>query len=292
VRTFVRKVGVWFVVASIAYLAWWILAHGRLHATWHQGGHHGSFWLGVDLVIALTVSWIPLVADYTRFSTTRRAAFWGAGVGYLLPTLFQFGFGALLVLSHPSIDGPTAVLTTVAAGGIGSVLALLALTVDETDEAFANVYSTAVSLQNWFPRVSQRLLITAVAVLATAVALVLDLTRYQQFLLLLGAFFVPLFGVLLADWLRSGLHYTRDDVFHAPAFRPGMVLAWLVGFMLYEWIAQTQDLGFWSRFIGDLHPPHGGIGASLPGFAAAFGLALVLGELERFAGRRPLAVRD
>ena len=36
----------------------------------------------------------------------RRAAFWGVGLGYLLPTLFQFGFGAILVLSHPSIDGP------------------------------------------------------------------------------------------------------------------------------------------------------------------------------------------
>ena len=141
VRTFVRKVGVWAVLASIAYLAWWILAHGHLHETWRQGGHHGSFWLGVDLVIALTVSWVPLVADYTRFARGRRAAFVGAGLGYLLPTLFQFGFGAILVLSHPSIQGPTDVLTTVAAGGVGSVLALLALTVDETDEAFANIYS-------------------------------------------------------------------------------------------------------------------------------------------------------
>jgi nucleobase:cation symporter-1, NCS1 family len=292
VRRFVRKVGIWAVGASIVYLAWWILAHGHLHRIWHQGGHHGSFWLGVDLVIALTVSWIPLVADYTRFSTTRRAAFWGAGLGYLLPTLFQFGFGAVLVLSHPAIDGPTAVLTTVAAGGVGSVLALLALTVDETDEAFANVYSTAVSLQNWFPRASQRALITAVAIAATGIALVLDLTRYQQFLLLLGAFFVPLFGVLLADWLRNGLHYSADDVFRAPTFRPGMVFAWLVGVMLYEWIAQTADLGFWTHFLGQLHPPHGGIGASLPGFAAAFGLALVLGELERLVGARLVAVRD
>jgi hypothetical protein len=38
---------------------------------------------------------------------TRRAAFWGAGLGYLFPTLFQFGFGAILVLSHPSIAGPS-----------------------------------------------------------------------------------------------------------------------------------------------------------------------------------------
>ena len=238
------------------------------------------------------MSWIPLVADYTRFSTGRRAAFWGAGLGYFFPTLFQFGFGAILVLSHPAIDGPTAVLTTVAAGGVGSVLALLALTVDETDEAFANVYSTAVSLQNWFPRTSQRALITGVAVLATAVALALDLTRYQQFLLLLGAFFVPLFGVLLADWLRNGLHYEPEDVFQAATFRPGMVTAWLVGFGLYEWIAQTQDLGFWTRFLGRLHPPHGGVGASLPGFAAAFGLALLLGEVERLFAGRLVPVRD
>ena len=76
------------------------------------------------LVIALTVSWVSLVADYTRFSRTPRSAFIGVGVGYLLPTLFQFGFGAVLVLSHPSITGPTDVLTTVAAGGVSGRLAM------------------------------------------------------------------------------------------------------------------------------------------------------------------------
>ena len=281
VRRYVRKIGIWAVAASVVYLAVWIIDNADVGRLWHEGGSGGSFWLGVDLVIALTVSWVPLVADYTRFSRDRRSAFIGAGVGYLLPTLFQFGFGAILVLSHPSITGPTDVLTTVAAGGVGSVLALLALTVDETDEAFANIYSTAVSLQNFLPRASQRLLIVAVAVLATAVSLVINLTQYQQFLLLLGAFFVPLFGVLLADWLAAGRHYTREDVFGGPLWRPGMIAAWLVGFGLYEWIAQTQDLGFWSRALSHLHPPQGGIGASLPSFGAAFALAFVVARARR-----------
>lgn len=276
VRRFVRKVGIWAVGASIVYLAVWIVRHADVGALWHRGGSGGSFWLGVDLVIALTVSWIPLVADYTRFSRSRAAGFWGAGLGYLLPTFFQFGFGALLVLSHPAIQGPTDVLTTVAAGGVGSVLALLALTVDETDEAFANIYSTAMSLQNYLPRVSQKLLITLVAALATLVSLGVDLTRYQQFLLLLGAFFVPLFGVLLADWLASGRHYAPEDVFGAAAWRPGMIGAWLAGFLVYEWIAQTQGLGFWSRWLAHLHPLHGGVGASLPSFAASLALGLAV----------------
>jgi NCS1 family nucleobase:cation symporter-1 len=273
VRRFVRKIGIWAVAASIVYLAVWIIQHGHVTKLWHAGGHGGSFWLAVDLVIALTVSWV-------------RAAFVGAGLGYLLPTLFQFGFGAILVLSHPSISGPADVLTTVAAGGVGSILALLALTVDETDEAFANIYSTAVSLQNYVPRASQRLLIVCVAVVATAISLGIDLTQYQQFLLLLGAFFVPLFGVLLADWLVAGRHYDRDDIFGGPLWRPGMIASWIVGFCLYEWIAQTQGLGFWSRFLSHLHPPHGGIGASLPSFATAFALAAAVTLPGRAAARR------
>ena len=283
VRRFVRKVAVWAVAASVVYLAYWILRHGHVGRLWNEGGHGGSFWTGTDLVIALSVSWIPLVADYTRFSTGRRAAFWGTGLGYLLPSLFQFGFGAILVLSHPSIDGPTAVLTTVAAGGVASLLALLALTVDETDEAFANVYSAAVSLQNLAPDVPQRLLVLVASVIATGGALAFDLTQYSQFLYLLGAFFVPLFGVLVADWVRSGMRYERDDIFNGPAVRPGMIASWIVGFLLYEWLAQPLDLGFWTSFLADLHPLHSQIGASLPSFGAAFGLAYLAGAVERRA---------
>jgi nucleobase:cation symporter-1, NCS1 family len=282
VRQFVRKIGIWAVAASIVYLGYWILAHGHVQELWHRSGQGGSFWLAVDLVIALSVSWIPLVADYSRFSTTRRAAFWGVGLGYLLPTLFQFGFGAILVLSHPSITGPVAVLTTVAAGGIGSFLALLALTVDETDEAFANVYSAAVSSQNVLTGVPQRVLVVGSAVIATAGALAFDLTNYQQFLLLLGAFFVPLFGVLLADWLLNGMHYDADDIFRGPALRPGMIASWLAGFAVYEWLAQTPGLGFWSDFVARLHPPHAQIGASLP----SFGVAFALGAIVSLAARR------
>ena len=286
VRRFVRKIGIWAVGASVLYLAVWILRHGELSANWHRGGQGGSFFAGMDLVIALCVSWIPLVADYTRFSTTRRAAFWGAGLGYLFPTLFQFGFGAILVLSHPSIDpsNPGTVLTTIAAAGVASFLALLALTVDETDEAFANIYSTAVSLQNFTPEAPQRALIVGCSVLATAGALVFDLTQYSQFLYLLGAFFVPLFGVLVADWVRRGLHYTPADVFEGPAVRPGMIVSWLAGFMLYEWLAQSQGLGFWTDFLARLHPLHSQIGASLPSFALAFALAWAVSLVGRRAG--------
>ncbi len=158
VRRFVRKFAIWAVAASVVYLGWWILDGADLGALWSESGdHHGSFWLAVDTVIAVTVSWAPLVADYARFSRDRRSAFYGVGLGYLLPTLFQFGFGSVLVLSR-GVDPnhPELILTAIAGGGFAAALALLALTFDETDEAFANVYSAALSTQNLLPRVSQR----------------------------------------------------------------------------------------------------------------------------------------
>jgi nucleobase:cation symporter-1, NCS1 family len=281
VRRFVRKFAIWAVAASVVYLAWWILDAANLGRLWSGAGeHHGSFWLAVDTVVAVTVSWAPLVADYTRFSRDRRSAFFGVGLGYLLPTLFQFGFGSVLVLAR-GVDPahPELILTAIAGGGAAALLALLALTVDETDEAFANVYSAAVSMQNLLPRVPQRALIVVASVLATAGALAIDMRSYQRFLLLLGAVFVPLLGVLVADWLLAGARYTSLDIFKGPLLKPGSIVAWVTGFLVYEWLYQPADLGFWSRWLSDLPTPSYQIGASVPSFVVAFVLAFGLRSL-------------
>src|SRR5437762_6539921 len=228
VRRYVRKFAVWIVIVSLLYLCWWSLHGEHVARFWDRHGAH-AFWPGFDLVLASIVSWTPLVADYTRFSRTRRAGFVGAGVGYFVPTIPLFALGAVIAMSRQISEAP-ALLTAIAAGGAASVLALLALTADESDEAFANVYSGAVSLQNVLPRVPQRLLVGSVAATATVGALLVDLRNYQPFLYLLGSFFVPLFAVLLADWLLAGRHYDADHVFRAPEVRPEMLGAWLVGF--------------------------------------------------------------
>ena len=192
VRRYVRRFAGWVVLASLVYLTWWTLSGADLDALWSRPGEGGfpSFWHGIDLVIASVVSWTPLAADYTRFSRDRRSAFLGTGAGYLVPTIWMFGLGAILLLDR-GISDPAGIPAAVAAAGLASVLALFALTVDETDEAFANVYSGAVSLQNFLPDVPRRLLIAAVSLVATTGALAIDLGSYQTFLFLLGSFFVP-----------------------------------------------------------------------------------------------------
>jgi NCS1 family nucleobase:cation symporter-1 len=281
VRKVLRKFAAWAVLASLVYLTWWALEGAGLGELLDRPGEGGSSVLeGVDLVVAITVSWIPLAADYTRFSRSRSAAFWGTGGGYLVASVWLWALGAVLFFSRDITD-PAALPVAVAAGGIGATLALLAVTVDETDEAFANVYSTAVSLQNLAPRAPQRALLVAVAAAATLGALTIDLLAYETFLILLGSFFVPLFGVLLADWLAAGARYRETDVFHGPAVRPGMMISWFAGFALYQWLHPVGP-SWWVDVVERLDPPDAGIGATLPSFA----LSLALGGAVAVLGRR------
>src|SRR5215210_1587520 len=237
VRRYLKKFAVWAVAASIVYLTWWALDKADLHQLWSQGGEGGvSLGQGIDLVMASIISWTPLAADYTRFARDRRSAFLGTGIGYLLPTLWCLGIGALLVLSR-NLSEPSQIPNVVATGSVLAVLALLMLTVDESDEAFADIYSTAVSIQNILPRAPQRLLIALVAATATGGAIVIDLGNYLTFLYLLGSVFVPLLAVVLADWLVRGAHYSEADIFHGPAVRLERLAAWAVGFALYQWLS-------------------------------------------------------
>jgi nucleobase:cation symporter-1, NCS1 family len=278
VREWVRRFALWVVLASLAYLTWWALHDANLSALWSRPGKGGfpTFWQGVDLMIAMPVSWLPLAADYTRFSRRGRSAFWGTTVGYFIPNVWLYALGAILLLTRGLSDAPS-VLTAIAAGGAAAAVALLALGVDETKEPFANIYSAALSLQNVVPRVPQRALIVVVAAVATAGTFAIDLVQYASFLLLLGSFFVPLFGVLLAQWLAGA-----RDPFAAREVRAGQIVAWLAGFGVYQWLSPSGP-GWWTGLVDVTHPA---IGGSLPSFAAAFLLSLGLTLPARAAARR------
>ena len=275
VRRVVRTVGVWAVPPAVAYLCWWTLDGADLGAIWNTPGEGGlTVWQGADIVVGVTVSWIPLAADYTRFSRSPRAAFWGTGVGYLIPDLLLLSLGAVLLFTREITDA-AALPPAVAAGGLAAFLALLALTVAETDEAFANAYSGAVSSQNLFPGVPLRLLVVVTTALGVLGALTIDLLSFEAFLLLLGSLFVPLFGVLLADWLAAGRRYDEPDIFDAPAWRPAMVAIWALGFAVYQWLAPTGP-AWWTDQVAHLDPPSWSIGATIPSFLVTFGAALAV----------------
>ena len=212
---------VWAILASTAYLLVQVMRHP------HPGFAHGSwsaFWKGTDLVIALPISWAPLAADYSRHSKSARAAFGGAFIGYGLATIAFFVLGLLATAVDPKGD----VIASVLAIPVGS-LALLILVLDELDEVFANIYSTVVSIQNIGPRLDRRVMAVVVGAVSTMLALRFhNWQYYENFLLLIGSVFVPLFATFIVDYylFRRG----RWDVSEHARPRWEMTVPWAVGF--------------------------------------------------------------
>ncbi len=240
VRRWISRYAIWLVLASTIYLTLYLLLSEPL-STFTSAPSDGSlpFWQGVDLVIAMPISWIPLAADYTRFSRTRTAGFAGTAFGYGIAHAWFYFLGLLLVLSKTAenpLDPAGFVVDAMLAIPLG-VLALAILAVDESDEAFANIYSASVSIQNAFPKLSQRTLSVAIGGVCTLLAVFVPLVQYENFLLLIGAVFVPLFGVLAAHYFVVRGGYSEDDLYGAQRpVRGWGCVAWIAGFLVYNWL--------------------------------------------------------
>ncbi len=260
------------VVAVVACSAYFLIETMRRPLGSLAGGGWTGFWTSTDLVIALPVSWIPLVADYSRFSRTGRAAFLGTGAAYAVSSGAFFLLGVLALRAYPNAtQDVVGALLAVPAGA----LALVILAVDEVDEAFANIYSTATSAQNVAPRADRRLLALLVGGLATVLALAVNGSSYQPFLFLIGAVFVPLAATFLVDYYLGGRR-DRYDVGERAPQRWLMSLPWAAGFVAYQVTTPTQLpswagwAGFWGHVQDALHVSStNGFSASIVSFAVA-----------------------
>ncbi|HZO26450.1 MAG TPA: putative hydroxymethylpyrimidine transporter CytX [Chloroflexota bacterium] len=284
-KEYLEKFVIWAVLASTVWLTIAIFLTYDVRALLSRPGTGAMpFWIGVDLVIALPISWFPLVADYSRFARSSKAAFWGTAGGYFVPHVWFYALGAVLAVSAAvTFDphAPIAPLLTAIASLTAGGLALLILLVGETDEAFANVYSTATSIQNLVPELSQRRLVLGISGVVLVIGLLVPLAEYESFLLLIGGFFVPLLGLLLADYfVLSRRRYAVDELYREDGRYwysggvnwPGIV-TWAAGVVTYFSISGLGALGVPSLL------PWVTVGASLPSFAVAFLLCVGLGKL-------------
>jgi purine-cytosine permease-like protein len=132
-------------------------------------------------------------------------------------------------------------LVTLPAGAI----ALFVLLVDEVDEAYANVYSTTMAAHNLIGHIDRRWISVVIGVIATALAMLVDLGNYTQFLYLIGSVFIPLFAVAIADFfVVSKMNW---DVSDTARFRWQPTLAWVIGFVAYQ-LVNPGTVGGWSPF--------------------------------------------
>lgn len=235
VRRFIGRYGLPLVIASLLWLSWQFLSKAGAEGfaqIWNRTGDGSMSALSaLDLVIAMPVSWLPLVADFSRHGRNGNSALRGTWLGYAVANIWCYSLGLLVALTTPSTDLVAALL--LAQGGL---IALGLILIDEVDNAYGDLYSGSVAGHSLKPSWSVRRWGMALAVACTALALVLPMHSLEPFLLMLSSVFVPLYGVILArlDGQQNvALMLTERKV------NTSAVVIWLLGVACYHLFPQV-----------------------------------------------------
>jgi putative hydroxymethylpyrimidine transporter CytX len=261
VREWMEKLAIWLIFGLSLFVTY-VTFSGSSQILSFQGDGSLPPTLAMDLVIAMPISWWPLISDYNRFSKNEKSAFLGTVAGYTFANFWFYVLGAALTLAFAGQTVIGSIMSMMLGG-----LALLALLVDEADNGFADIYSAAVSAQNILSGIRQWKLVTAVTVVSVAIAVLLPFqwqSFYQSFLLYIGAVFVPLLGVLCVDFyfVRKKEYRITDFSALSRRYRFKPLFAWLVGAIIYFVFYTTA------------------IGSSIPSFVVS---GIVLYSLERWS---------
>jgi len=203
-----------------------------------------AFMTGLDLVIAMPISWMPLVADYSRSARSTRSAFWNTWWGYFLVSSWMYVLGMQVAILTGTLDPGQLILDTM--GRLGLALPALIMVVFSTITSdFPDVYSATCSLLNISQRISARTVMWIAGAASILVAIVFPMDQYENFLLFIGAMFIPLFGVVLTDYfvLRKGkleshaIYEEGGAYWYRKGYNLAALAAWGVGFGVYEVLA-------------------------------------------------------
>jgi putative hydroxymethylpyrimidine transporter CytX len=232
IRHWLEKFAIWFTYGTAVFITYIVVSN---FSQFFSSSGDGSLpiALALDLVIVMPISWWPLISDYNRFSKSEKGAILGTLSGYTFANSWFYALGAILVLAYPGKSIISSIISITFGG-----LALTILLVDETDNCFADIYSGAVSVQNVSPKSKQWKLIVAITAISVFLASLIPenwQSAYQNFLLYIGAVFVPLLGVVAVDfYIIKRKQYNLEEFYSsAKSLRIKPVISWMVGVILY-----------------------------------------------------------
>ena len=186
----------------------------------------GSFTFGaaVELAVAMPLSWLPLISDYTREAEKPFAATAVSVVVYSLVSIFMYviGMGAALITGEYDI---AQIMLKTGFGIVGLVIIIFS-TVTTT---FLDAYSAGVSSVSISEKINEKWAAIIVTVIGTVAAIVYPMDNITNFLYLIGSVFAPMIAVQIADYFILKKANAKDM-----AFQWRNLGVWLIGFVLYR----------------------------------------------------------
>ena len=188
-----------------------------------------SFGQAIELAVAMPLSWLPLISDYTKEAEKPFAATFASSVTYCLVSCWMYliGMGLAILTSESDI----AKIMTVA--GLGKI-ALVIIILSTVTTTFLDAWSAAISFKTIFEKAPEKITAITVTVIGTLAAVLFPMDNITDFLYLIGSIFAPMIAILLADYfiLKSDFSEKKLNVSRA--------VIWLIGFAVYRLLMLTD----------------------------------------------------
>lgn len=213
-----------------------------------------SFGAAVELAVAMPLSWLPLISDYTKNAEKPFAATLASSVTYGIVSSWMYVIG---MISSLFLGGGTLSQIMVKAGlGIAGLVIIILSTVTTT---FLDAFSAGISAKTIHPKLNGKAAAIAVAAIGTVSAVVFNMDNITDFLYLIGSVFAPMTAIIIADFFVVKTDSTQKKL-DAPK-----IAIWLAGFAAYRLLMKTD-------FI---------LGCTVADMAATFAATVIYGKVIR-----------
>jgi len=189
-----------------------------------------TFGAAVELAVAMPLSWLPLISDYTREAEKPFAATLASVVTYSLVSIFMYMIGMGAAIYTGEYDIAQIMLKT----GLG-IVGLLIIVFSTVTTTFLDAYSAGVSAVSISGKIKEKWAALVVTVIGTIAAILYPMDNITDFLYLIGSVFAPMIAVQIADYfiLKKADAQGRSFVWKN-------LIIWLIGFIVYRLLMQVD----------------------------------------------------
>lgn len=215
-------------------------------------GDSMSFGAAVELAVAMPLSWLPLISDYTREAKEPVKATLVSTLVYGIVSCWMYiiGMGAAI------FTGESDVAQIMVKAGLG-IIGLLIVVFSTVTTTFLDAYSAGISSETILSKLNGKYVTIAVTVIGTVAAILFPMDDITDFMYLIGSVFAPMIAIQIADYfiLKADKSSKKVDMINA--------VIWVIGFVLYRYL-MTVDIP---------------VGNTLPDMAVTIVIAVIIGKI-------------
>ena len=215
-------------------------------------GDSMSFGAAVELAVAMPLSWLPLISDYTREAKEPVKATLVSTIVYGIVSCWMYiiGMGAAI------FTGESDVAQIMVKAGLG-IIGLLIVVFSTVTTTFLDAYSAGISSETILSKLNGKYVTIAVTVIGTVAAILFPMDDITDFMYLIGSVFAPMIAIQIADYfiLKADKSSKKVDMINA--------VIWVIGFVLY-------------RYLMTVEIP---VGNTLPDMAVTIVIAVIIGKI-------------